>query len=59
MIRYFPLAEVSYMYYSRRGNKSKRFSPRSYVTDQIFTGEVSGMDSAGVLRQSVSKVKLF
>ena len=56
MIRYFSLGEVSYMEYCRGSKKSKRFSPGSYFTDQIFTGELSGRESAGVLRQGVLKV---
>ena len=42
------------MQYCRAGKKSKLFSPRSDFTEQIFTGELSGVDSAGVLRQGVS-----
>ena len=41
------------MQYYRGGEKSKRFSPGSDFTEQIFTGEVSGVDSAGVPRQDV------
>ena len=41
------------MEYCRGGKKSKRFSPESDYTEQIFTGELSGVDSAGVLRQGV------
>ena len=32
---------------------SKRFSPGSDFTDMIFTGELSGVDSAAALRQGV------
>ena len=35
--------------------KSKRFSPGSDFTEQIFTGELSRVDSTGVLRQGVLK----
>ena len=41
------------MQYCRGGKKSKRFSPGSDFTEQIFTGEISGLDSAGVLRQGM------
>ena len=41
------------MQYRRGGKKSKRFSPGSDFTEQIFTGEPSGVESAGVLRQGV------
>ena len=34
----------------RRGRKLKRFSVESGFTDQIFTGELSGVDLAGALR---------
>ena len=37
-----------------RGRKFKLFSTRSGFKGQIFTGEVSGVDSAGALRQGVS-----
>ena len=43
------------MEYCWGGKKSKRFSPGSDFTEQIFTGEISGVDSAGVLRQGVCK----
>ena len=42
------------MQYCHGGKKSKRFSQRSDFTEQIFTGELSGVDSAGVLRQDVT-----
>ena len=35
------------------GKKSKRFFPGEWCTEQIFIGELSGVDSAGVLRQGV------
>ena len=41
------------MQYRSEGKKSKRFSPRSDLTEQIFTEELSGVGSAGVLRQDV------
>ena len=37
----------------RGGRKSKRFSPGTDFVGLIFTGELSGVDSAGVLRQDV------
>ena len=37
----------------RGGGKFKFFLPGSGFTDQIFTGEISGVDSAKALRQSV------
>ena len=43
------------MQYCRGGKKSKRVSPGSDFTEQIFTVELSGVDSAGVLRQDVIK----
>ena len=41
------------MQYCRGGKKSKRVSPGSDFTKQIFTGELSGVDPAGVPRQGV------
>ena len=41
------------MQYCRGGKLSKFFSPGSDFTEQIFTEELAGMDSAGVLRQDV------
>ena len=41
------------MQYCRGGKKLKRFSPGSDFTEQILTGELSGLDSAGVQRQDV------
>ena len=35
------------------GRKSKPFSPGTDFVGLIFTGELSGVDSAGVLRQGV------
>ena len=46
------------MQYCRGGKKSKRVSPGSDFTEQIFTGELSGLDSAGVLRQGVFMITL-
>ena len=40
----------------RVGKKSKLFSPESEFTEQIFTGEPSRVDSAGVLIQGVKSV---
>ena len=37
----------------RGGRKSKPFSPGTDFAGIIFTGELSGVDSAGVLRQGV------
>ena len=37
----------------RGGEKFNLFSARSGFTSQIFTGEVSGVDSAGALGQGV------
>lgn len=37
----------------RGGGKFKLFLPGSGFADQIFTGEISGVDSAKTLRQSV------
>ena len=42
------------MQYCRGGKKSKRFSLGNDFTEQIFTGDISGLDSAGVLRQGVT-----
>ena len=41
------------MQYCWGGKLSKCFSPGSDFTEQIFTGELAGMDSPGVLRQDV------
>ena len=46
------------MQYCRGGKKSKRVSPGSDFKEQIFTGELLGVDSAGVLRHSVTYVAL-
>ena len=43
----------------QEGKKSKRFSPGSDFTEQIFTRELSRVDSAGVLRQSVCIVNIY
>ena len=47
------------MHYCQGGKISKRFTPGSNFTDQIFTCELFGVDSAGVLRQRliISKAK--
>ena len=47
------------MQYCRGGTKSKRVSLGSDFTEQIFTGELSGLDSAGVLRQGVFMITLL
>ena len=47
------------MKYCRGGKKSKHFSPGSNFAEQISTGELSGVDSAGVLRQDVKLVNIF
>ena len=41
------------MQYCQGGKKSKRVSPGSDFTEQIFIRELSGLDSAGLLRQGV------
>ena len=41
------------MQYCQGSEKSKRFSPGNDFTEQSFTGELSGVDSARVLRQGV------
>ena len=41
------------MQYCRGGKNSERFSTGSDFMDQTFTRELSGVDSAGVLRQGV------
>ena len=41
------------MQYCRGAKNSKRVSPGSDFTEEIFTGELSGVDSAEVLRQGV------
>ena len=47
------------MQYCRGGKNSKCFFPGNDFTEQIFTGELSGVDSAGVLRQSVIKSRVI
>ena len=42
--------------YQHNISKSKRFSPGSDFTEQIFTGELSRVDSTGVLRQGALKI---
>ena len=39
----------------RGGRKSKPFSPETGFAGLIFTGELSGVDSSGVLRYGVYK----
>ena len=39
----------------RGGRKFKLFSAEGGFKGQIFTGELSGVDSAGVLRQGIMK----
>ena len=41
------------MQYRQLGKKSKRFSPGSDFMDSIFPGDLSEVDSAGMLRQGV------
>ena len=41
------------MQFCRVGKKSKRFSPGSDLTDQIFARELSEMDSCEILRQGI------
>ena len=41
------------MQFCRVGKKSKRFSPGSDLTVQIFARELSEMDSGGILRQGI------
>ena len=56
MVGYFSQGEISYDILSGvggGGKKSKRFFPGEWFTEQIFIGELSGVDSAGVLRQGV------
>ena len=45
------------MQHCQGSKKSKRFLPGSDFTHQIFTGEFSGVDSAGILRQGVNMNK--
>ena len=47
------------MQYCWGGKKSKRFSPGSDFVELIFIGELSGMDSAGVLRHGVTEHFIF
>ena len=56
MTWYFSRREINYVGEKKNcwgGKLSKCFSPGSDFTEQIFTGELVGMDSAGVLRQDV------
>lgn len=48
----FPRGELSYVI-CWGGETNKCLSLRSDFTNQIFAGELSGVDSAGVLRQAV------
>ena len=57
MMGNFSRGEISYAILSGR-KKSKRFSPGSDFKEQIFTGEVSGVDSVGVLRQDIQDILL-
>ena len=41
------------MQYCQGSKKSESFSPGSDFTGQCFTEDLSGLDSAGVLRQGV------
>ena len=41
------------MYTYQGGKQSKRFSPGSDYIDQNFTGELSGVNSAGVLKHGI------
>ena len=50
-VGYFSRGEISYAILS--GRYKNVFFPGNYFTEQIFTGELSGVDSAGVLRQGV------
>ena len=53
MISYIYRGELSYEIYIGEVKKPKLFPPGSEVTGQIYTVELTGVDSAGVLRQSV------
>ena len=53
IIHYFSQDELNYVIYFRKVENSNLFLPASSFTDHIFTGELSGVDSAGALRQSV------
>ena len=44
------------MQYCRGGKKTKRVSPGNDFMEQIFTGELSGVDSTRVLRQGVINI---
>ena len=63
MIPYFPRDEISYLNLSRWGEGRSKLgqcsSPWSYFTDQIFTVELFGVDSARVLWQGVKMINLF
>ena len=58
MMRYFSRGEVSYIILSG-GKTSKCFLPGSDFTKQIFTGELSGVDVAEVLRKGVLSSESF
>ena len=58
MKRCFSRGEISYAVLLG-GKKFKRFSLGSDFTEQIFTEKLSGVDSAGVLRQDVSLSPIF
>ena len=53
MIHYVPQRELSYVMLSGSWKKFKGLSSESDFMKQIFTGELSGEDSVGVLRQGV------
>ena len=46
------------MQYCQGGKNSKRFSPGSDFTDQIFIEEPAGVNSTAVLRQGVIDNKI-
>ena len=47
------------MQYCLGGKKSRRVSLGSDFTEQIFTGELSGVDSTGVLSKGVQIITLL
>ena len=55
MMGYFSGGEISFAILPGC-KKSKRFSPGSDFTEQSFTGELSGVDSARLLRQDVNNI---
>lgn len=54
-----PRGELTYLMYIGEGKNSKPFSPKSDSTDLIFTENLSGMGSAGKLRQGCANWLLF